>query len=1038
MEKEKVLKGKQAHSGVHGMQSYVLCGGTFLYLILQTINEKARRRRINNEGITESSCFRDLIHIGQTDAAIISDEKTMREDTSKYKYCKNGISAWMPFANVDYIEAFNASIREDYETLLHSTVLWSDKYLNLTRHADWLGKALLEMMRFDRTMYRKRDEILLYAQKDGTPISLAELFEQKEVVIQALILGMWHYIVNAGIPNEEGRATIDALADKNVETGAVRRIDSRIGKNDIFSCRIKILELTQNSKVEAEFLLRVPLGTGESAASESAGVEIQFRKQTNEMMALSDDEFSGYLIKVKEAYREIKTLLFRQEPREFDSIYLPNDIIAPSILYSSKYNTINCPDVEKLFCLRKHIIISGTGGLGKSMMMRHLLLDAVERYEEYKLLPIFVPLKDYSSTKYKKLIDFIYEIFASFDGQLSTEELRDVMTSGRVLFLMDGLDEIKSVDRQAFEKELELLTNGYGDNCIVISSRPFTHYVSYGRFTKMELSPFSKEQSVNLIHKLDMGPDENIVKDKFEHDLKESLYATHKEFAENPLLLTIMLMTYKNTSNIPVKMHKFYSKAYDTLFAEHDAVKQGYIREYRTKLTQDRFSEYLDEFCFLSYQDENFDMTDEDCREYFSKLEAVEEDAPSFTWKDFMDDLTDAVCLMYREGQKYHFLHRSIQEYFCARFFYRQEESNLWDIAMFFDEMHARDNDKTFPMLYDMKPGAVEENVFIPMLEKIFAPPEGSVRRDDGPDYPAFVQRVYPVIRFDEGEVPGLSVTEPKSYVYSFMARKVNGLPDIMGLEAEWDDGLEIIDEYVYYDPFYSEECDEHGVRHYNKGYNEKLVSRSEVSDEYIANIEDPETVGWVYEVDTKALYKDETGNAYLISMLDEVDFPIRIEFEKMYEYYQNLIQSKSVHKKDLRNKLRKKKLIKLYVSGSISRNEADRLNSNRGNAVKISTVEELRDIISENKGRIFELKEEYEFSLAIDSLGQRCVEVTLENAGVRLTGNTLVEDWRFTGYMNNILKAGRCECTTWFQVISFEEDICYVQFLVIGGERIG
>ena len=273
------------------------------------------------------------------------------------------------------------------------------------------------------------------------------------------------------------------------------------------------------------------------------------------------------------------------------------------------------------------------------------------------------------------------------------------MASGRCLLLLDGLDEIKNAERKEFEKKLEKLTNGFGDSIFVISSRPFTHYISFGRFTKMNLAPFSKEQSVKLIEKLDMGPDMNPLKDKFQTDLEKSLYDEHREFAENPLLLTIMLMTYKNHSNIPVKMHKFYSKAYDTLFAEHDAIKPGgYVREYKTGLTQERFEEYVDEFCFLSYQDENFDMTDEDCKQYFLQLESVEEDNPSFTWKDFMDDLTHAVCLMYEEGGKYHFLHRSFQEYFCARYFYRQEEGNLWDIAMFFDEMHTRANDKTFPM----------------------------------------------------------------------------------------------------------------------------------------------------------------------------------------------------------------------------------------------------------------------------------------------------------------------------------------------------
>ena len=169
-------------------------------------------------------------------------------------------------------------------------------------------------------------------------------------------------------------------------------------------------------------------------------------------------------------------------------------------------------------------------------------------------------------------------------------------------------------------------------------------------------------------------------------------------------------------------MHSFYSRAYDTLFTEHDANKLGYRREYKTDLTQDKFAEYFDEFCFLSYQDGNFDPSPDECKAFFSDLEAVAEYHPQFTWKDFMDDLTDSVCLMYEEGQKYHFLHRSFQEYFCARYFYRQEESSLWDIAMFFDDMDVKETDKTFAMLYDMKPKPIENNVFLRFLKGIFNP----------------------------------------------------------------------------------------------------------------------------------------------------------------------------------------------------------------------------------------------------------------------------------------------------------------------------
>ena len=49
-------------------------------------------------------------------------------------------------------------------------------------------------------------------------------------------------------------------------------------------------------------------------------------------------------------------------------------------------------------------------------------------------------------------------------------------------------------------------------------------------------------------------------------------------------------------------------------------------------------------------------------------LEGSEAKANGLTSQDFLIDLTDNLCIMYKEGNKYHFIHRSFQEYFTARY----------------------------------------------------------------------------------------------------------------------------------------------------------------------------------------------------------------------------------------------------------------------------------------------------------------------------------------------------------------------------------
>jgi len=79
----------------------------------------------------------------------------------------------------------------------------------------------------------------------------------------------------------------------------------------------------------------------------------------------------------------------------------------------------------------------------------------------------------------------------------------------------------------------------------VVSSRPYSQFVYLSRFSVMRLQIFSKEQSLALIDKLDFRPDSPKIKEKFRKELDDRLFNTHQDFATNPLLLTIMLMTYE-------------------------------------------------------------------------------------------------------------------------------------------------------------------------------------------------------------------------------------------------------------------------------------------------------------------------------------------------------------------------------------------------------------------------------------------------------------------------------------------------------------
>ncbi|MBR6014441.1 MAG: NACHT domain-containing protein, partial [Selenomonadaceae bacterium] len=403
-----------------------------------------------------------------------------------------------------------------------------------------------------------------------------------------------------------------------------------------------------------------------------------------------DVKYKNYLKKAYDKYSLLKTLLYSDYPRKFYDFYVCNDITQRVPIFRTGYKRnyerhyYRSATAETLSQCSRFIILSGTGGLGKSMMLRHLLLDSINNYDETKRIPIFIPLKEYDENA-DDLLRYVFEKFSALADGIKLPEFIQMLIDGEFLLLFDGLDEIGFDCMKKFERALEFFADQYSNNMFIISSRPFAplgNFTAFNRFTVLRLMPFSKQKALELIDKLDFRSDEPSIKQNFRKELDAQLFFTHSEFIANPLLLTIMLMTYEQFAEIPSKMHVFYHEAYVALSQKHDASKGAYKRKFKTELTADIFADYLAEFCARTYIDDKFDLTETEFEKYFDTLKIHQKYETRISMQDFLSDLTVALCLMYYESGKYHFVHRSFQEYFCAVFFSKQKDKNLYRISL--------------------------------------------------------------------------------------------------------------------------------------------------------------------------------------------------------------------------------------------------------------------------------------------------------------------------------------------------------------------
>ena len=419
-----------------------------------------------------------------------------------------------------------------------------------------------------------------------------------------------------------------------------------------------------------------------------------------------DFAFIKYLKNTYQKYSKIKTILYKTEPQ---FIY---DFFEVPYLKKGSNEVIKAESVNNITEISNFIIIQGIGGIGKSTLMKHFFIDELSNKD---LIPVYIELKDVNDLNDEySLSDLFYEKLNNLGSSLSKEYFTYALKSGCFLFLVDGYDEILSEKRNGFFKKFDAFCDSYSQNFYIVSSRPYSEFIELQRFTVLSTCPFRKEQALSLINRLNYDAD---IKYRFMEALDKELYERHRSFASNPLLLSIMLLTFDNYAEIPSKLHLFYANAFETLFEKHDATKAGFRRELRSGLSFDAFKKVFSYFCVISYAQGKIEFSRDELVDTFKKISIK---GVSFDIESYIYDLVNSLCVLYREGIYYRFTHRSFQEYFTAFFLKELSDDNMkhMGVNIIKKDLHRASNDSVFYMLKDMAEDRFETNIMLPLINE--------------------------------------------------------------------------------------------------------------------------------------------------------------------------------------------------------------------------------------------------------------------------------------------------------------------------------
>ena len=624
--------------------------------------------------------------------------------------------------------------------------------------------------------------------------------------------------------------------------------------------------------------------------------------------------FPEYATRTKSKYEKTKTPFSDGEERFLEDVYVCNILSSRLAATKNRHNrtqekTILNANLDSIAEYSKKVILVANGGMGKSMMLQHLFLDSIEKHLQTGVLPILIELRDFSESN-DLFNDYIVKTAGTFDENLTSKKVADLMSSGKCQILMDGADEIDLSDVNAFQRQITELTDRYPYNQYVIASRDCDIIRGVQNFNKLYLRPFNSAQSSVLIDNLLADYEDEIVKDEITTFMEGEYLQKHKVFSSNPMLLTFVVMKYLNVDSFEGKKRLFYRTVYDAIVYGHDEEKKGYSRVFRSAQNAEEFTKVFKEFCAVTYikHETEFDLDTFD--EYFNNLTTKDtlENPNIMNSKNFIHDACTTACMMYEEDIKLLYIDPGFQEYLFALYYYSATPEELDALGCTLWDVPATDFDgyDAFDMLFEFSLEKFERCLLKPYLHNIFS------SKSEIENFVTFLQYGYREFEYQMIDTDVIAeyvstnnaiwiplkpiITEPSNIIFSIMLRHLE-ISSFLCLEVFENElnypefmTARIFGEH-YFDPLDGKnKVIPHRLLRHNSS-DMQAYERTQALENYVRDDKQQLVCfGYEYKVDFDRVLEDPETYFNLINILKTPEDDVWQAYCRVKEYYKELI----------------------------------------------------------------------------------------------------------------------------------------------------
>lgn len=254
------------------------------------------------------------------------------------------------------------------------------------------------------------------------------------------------------------------------------------------------------------------------------------------------------------------------EPTEFDRVGL------------GAVEQKHIPGVQAIETYSK-LRVLGKPGVGKTTFLQHLAIRCNRGKFAADRVPIFITAREFSegSRQELSLFDYIRQVLLA--SGVDHPALETLLKAGRVLLLLDGMDEVLSQDITAVLREIRKFSDKYHKNQFVTSCRTAAQKLRLRGFTDVEIAPFTEAQITTFAQKWFVALTKTTAEAgrhqsaQFMQKLDEPENWQFRQLVVTPLFLHLACWVFQGQGNFPAKRPEFYKQGLDLLLGKWDEAR---------------------------------------------------------------------------------------------------------------------------------------------------------------------------------------------------------------------------------------------------------------------------------------------------------------------------------------------------------------------------------------------------------------------------------------------------------------------------------